>query len=84
MCFKRTMIVGTMMAAGMARVATAEVGVGVDVSIPNVRVQVGTHAPPPPVVVVERERVVVREKGHHDRGRHKGHYKKQNKRHKHD
>ena len=62
--------------SGIATVSNA--AIGVDVSTPNVRVQVGTPAPPPPqVTVVERERVVVRERGgHHDRGKHKGHYRR--------
>jgi hypothetical protein len=70
---------------GMAGIAaTSNAAVGVDVSTPNVRVQVGTPAPPPSVTVVERERVIVRESdGHHDRGKHKGHYKKHKKHKKH-
>ena len=68
---------------GMVGIATASnVAVGVDVNTPNVRVQVATPAPPPRVTVVEQERVVVRERGgHHDRGKHKGHYKKHKKHH---
>ncbi len=68
---------------GMAGIAVASnVGVGVDVNAPNVRVQVAAPAPPPRVTVVEQERVVVRERaGHHDRGKHKGHYKKHKKHH---
>jgi hypothetical protein len=63
--------------------ATSNAAVGVDVRTPNVRVQVGTPAPPPPVVMVEPERVIVRERDeHHDRGKHKGHYKqKKHKKH---
>ncbi len=69
---------------GMAGVAAASnVAVGVDVTTPNARVQVATPAPPPRVTVVEQERVIVREKDHHDRGKHKGHYKKHNKHKKH-
>lgn len=67
----------------------ANPSVNVDVSTPNVRVQVGTpQAPPAPQLrVVERERIVVREdqyKGKKDRGKHKGHYKKHKKNGKHD
>ena len=63
--------------------------VSVDVSTPNVRVQVGTpQAPPAPQVrVIERERVIVKEnyyEGKKDRGKHKGHYKKHKKNKKHD
>ena len=69
---------------GMAGIAAAA-NVGVDVNTPNVRVQVGTPAPPPRVTVVEQERVIIREKEvHHDRGKHKGHYKKHKKHKKHD
>jgi hypothetical protein len=66
---------------GMAGIAAASnVAVGVDINTPNARVQVGTPAPQPRVAVVERERVVVVEKdGHHDNGKHKGHYKKHKK-----
>jgi hypothetical protein len=67
---------------GMASVAAARsADVGVNVSTPNVNVRVGAPAPPPPsVTVVERERVIVRESdGHHDNGKHKGHYKKHKK-----
>ena len=71
---------------GMAGIAAASnVAVGVDVNTPNVRVQVGAPAPPPPVMVVDRERVIVRERdGHHDNGKHKGHYKKHKKHKKYD
>lgn len=72
--------VGVMGMAGIA--AASNVAVGVDVNTPNVRVQVAAPAPPPRVTVVEQERVVVRERGgHHDRGKHKGHYKKHKKHH---
>ena len=62
----------------------ANSAVNVDVSTPNVRVQVGSpQAPPPPQVqVIERERVIIKEheyKGKKDRGKHKGHYKKHKK-----
>ena len=67
----------------MAGIATAS-NVGVDVSTPNVRVQVGNPAPPPHVTVLERERVIVRERDEHtDNGKHKGHYKKHKKHKKH-
>lgn len=72
---------------GMGNIAAAaNVGVGVDISTPNVRVQVGNQAPQPPkVTVVERERVIVREtEVYHDRGKHKGHGKKHKKHKKHD
>jgi biopolymer transport protein ExbD len=65
-----------------ATASYAATGVNVDVSTPNVRVQVGNQ-PPPPVTVIERERVVVKEHGdkeHHDNGKHKGH--KKHKKHK--
>ncbi len=72
-------LVGVM---GMAGIAAAG---SVDVSTPNVRVQVGTPAPPPPrVIVMEPERVIVRESvERHDQGKHKGHYKKHKKHKKH-
>ena len=51
----------------------AEVGVGVDINTPNVRVQVGTP-PQLHMTVVERELVIVREKegvrGKKGHGRH--------------
>ena len=69
---------------GMAGISAAA-NVAVDVNTPNVGVQVGNPAPPPRVTVVEQERVIIREKdGHHDRGKHKGHYKKHKKHKKHD
>ena len=80
------MVIGSAVGVtGMAGIAFASnVAVGVDVNTPNVRVQVGAPAPPTPVTVVEREHVVVREKGgHHDNGKHKGHYKKHKKHKKH-
>ena len=53
--------------------AMAEVGVGVDINTPNVRVQVGTP-PQLHMTVVERELVIVREKegvrGKKGHGRH--------------
>lgn len=63
----------------------AVAAVGVDVSTPNVRVQVGApQAPPPPQVrIIERERVIVHENEYverKDKGKHKGHFK--NKKHK--
>ena len=62
--------------------AMAEVGVGVDINTPNVRVQVGTP-PQSYMTVVERERVIVRGKegmiGKKGHGRHTGQYKKQKK-----
>lgn len=63
----------------------ANPAVNVDVSTPNVRVQVGTpQAPPAPQVrVIERERVIIKEEKK-DRGKHKGHYKKHKKHKKHD
>jgi len=77
----KTVIGSAVAVMGMAGIAAAaNVAVGVDVATPNVRVQVGAPAPPPSVTVVERERVIVREKaGHHDNGKHKGHYKKHKK-----
>jgi hypothetical protein len=63
--------------AGFGVQGSASATVGVDVSTPNVRVQVGTPAPPP-VVVVEHNHVI-KEKSHHDNGKHKGHYKKHTK-----
>ncbi len=71
----------------LATASFATAAVGVDVSTPNVRVQVGTpQAPPPPQVrVIESERVIVKEReyrGRKDNGKHKGHYKK-HKKHKH-
>lgn len=82
---KGMVIGGLVCAMGVASVALAgNVDVGVAVSTPNVRVQVGTQPPPPPppprMTVIERERVIVREPAdHHDRGKHKGHYKKHKK-----
>ncbi|MBC7963994.1 MAG: hypothetical protein H7Y05_13755 [Steroidobacteraceae bacterium] len=69
----------------VATAGFALAAVGVDVSTPNVRVQVGTpQAPPPPQIrVIERERVIVEERVYEerkDKGKHKGHYK--NKKHK--
>lgn len=85
---KKTVIGSLVCVIGVASVALAgNVDVGVDVSTPNVRLQVGTQAPPPPpprVTVVERERVIVRDGDRrHDRGHHKGHYKKYKKHGKH-
>lgn len=81
--YRMKAIIGTMVAAmGIAGMAgAADVAVGVDVNSPNVRVRVGTPAPPPPqTIVVERERVITHERGErHDRGKHKGHYKKYRK-----
>jgi hypothetical protein len=82
MNLKKVAVGSAVCVMGMAGIATTSNGaVGVDVNTPNVRVQVGTPAPPPPrVTVVEPERVIVRERdGHHDRGKHKGHYKKHKK-----
>ena len=78
-CLKHAALGSIILIAGMAQVATA--GVGVDVSAPNVRVQVNSPQPPPSsrVTVVERERVVVRDGDRHDNGKHKGHYKKHKK-----
>jgi hypothetical protein len=65
--------------AGFASAAT-----NVEVTTPNIRVQVGTpKPPPPPITVIERETVIVKEKDHHDNGKHKGHYKKDKKHKKH-
>lgn len=67
----------------------ANPAVNVDVSTPNVRVQVGTPQAPPAlqVRVIERERVIIKKheyEGKKDRGKHKGHYKKHKKHKKHD
>ena len=85
MHLKKAVIGSAVCVMGTAGIAAASnVGVGVDVSTPNVRVQVGTPAPPPRVTVVEQERIIVRERdAHHDRGKHKGHYKKHQKHKKH-
>ncbi|KAA0893496.1 hypothetical protein [Oryzomonas rubra] len=77
-------VVAAMGIAGMAGAAgAADVAVGVDVNTPNVRVQVGTPPPPPfapRTIVVERERAITHEREErHDRGKHKGHYKKYRK-----
>ena len=63
--------------------AQSHAAVEVNVSTPDVRVQVGNPAPPPPVFVRAPERVIAGERDeHHDRGRHKGHYKhKKHKKH---
>ena len=80
----KTVIGSAVCVMGMACIAAAS-NVAVDVSTPNVRVQVGTPAPQPRVTVVEQERIIVRERDeHHDRGKHKGHYKKHKKHNKHD
>ena len=78
-------IIGVVCMLSSANIAIAA-NVGVDVNTPNVHVQVGTPAPPPPrVTVVEKERVIVREPAErHDRGLHKGKYKKHKKNKKHD
>jgi hypothetical protein len=68
--------------AGFAAAATA---VGIDVAVPNARIQVGTSQPPQQVRVIETERVVVHEHGgKKDNGKHKGHNKKHKKEKKHD
>ena len=68
--------------AGSAAAATA---VGVDVAVPNARIQVGTSQSPQQVRVIETERVVVHEHGgKKDNGKHKGHTKKHKKEKKHD
>jgi len=84
---KRT-VTGIVFVLATASFATA--AVGVDVSTPNVRVQVGTPAAPPvivapapPVRVIERERVIIEDRDHHDNGKHKGNYKKHKKHKKH-
>lgn len=77
---------GAVCVMGMASIAAAtNVDVGVGISTPNMRLQVGTQAPPPRVTVVERERVIVKEvvEERHDNGKHKGH-KKHKKHKKHD
>src|SRR6185369_2967406 len=87
MNLKKVAIASAVCVIGMAGLAAASnVAVGVDVSPPSVRLQVGsTPAPPPQVTVVERERVIVREREvRHDRGKHKGHYKKHKKHKDHD
>jgi hypothetical protein len=84
MNFKKAAIGSAVCVMAMTGVAAASnTAVGVDVSTPNMRVQVGTPAPPPRVVVVEPERVIVRERDeHHDNGKHKGHHKhKKHKKH---
>ncbi len=86
---KKTVIGSLVCVIGVASVAFAgNVDVGVDVSTPNVRLQVGTTPPPPPpprATIIERERVIVRDPvDRHDRGHHKGHYKKHKKHKKHD
>jgi hypothetical protein len=81
MHLRKAVIGGAVGVLGMAGIAAASnVAVGVDISTPNARVQVGTPAPPPRVVVVERETVIVHEK---DRGKHKGQHKKHKKHKKH-
>ncbi len=67
-------VVALLAMAGVAAGATANAGVGVDVSTPNVRVQVDAPVAPTRVTVVEKERGGVRKL--HDRGKHKGHYKR--------
>jgi len=76
---RRAVIASAVCLLGLAGIAAAS-NVAVDVSTPNVRVQVGAPAPPPRVVVLERETVIVHEK---DRGKHKGHNKKHKKHKKH-
>ena len=80
----RKTIAGMIVVLTTAGIAAATVGV--DVSTPGVRVQVGTPQPPPPQVrVIERETVVVHEHGgKKDNGKHKGHHKKHKKNKKHD
>lgn len=68
------------MAAITASTAYAgNVGIGVSAGTKDGQVKVQVGNPPPAPVVVERETVIVREK--HDRGKHKGHYKKKKKKH---
>jgi len=70
----------TLCLLGIAGVSSqSSASVAVDVSTPNVRVQVGSPAPPPHITVVEHERVIIKEKRDHDNGKHKGHYKKHKK-----
>lgn len=81
---KKILCVTALFAATTSYAAT---GVNVDVSTPNVRVQVGNQ--PPPVTVIERETVVVKDHDHgdhHDNGKHKGQkkHKKHKKEKKHD
>lgn len=68
--------VATLLAA-TAHAGNVSVGVSAGSKDGQVRIQVGN--PPPAPLVVERETVIVREK--HDRGKHKGHYKKKKKKH---
>ena len=81
----RTTLAGLVCVLAAVSIAAATTAVNLDVSTPNARVQIGNMpAPPPPqVMVVERERVVVKEHGHRDNGKHKGHHKKHKKEKKH-
>ncbi len=82
----RTMIAGMLIVLTTAGFAAAGTAVGIDVAVPNARIQVGTSQPAPQQVrVIEKERVVVHEhEGKKDNGKHKGHNKKHKKEKKHD
>jgi hypothetical protein len=81
----RTMIAGMLIVLTTAGFAAAGTAVGIDVAVPNARIQVGTSQPPQQVRVIETERVVVHEHGgKKDNGKHKGHNKKHKKEKKHD
>lgn len=63
----------------------AAAAVGVDVAIPNARIQVGTSQPAPQARVIESDRVIVHEhEGKKGNGKHKAHHKKHKKEKKHD
>jgi hypothetical protein len=76
----RTMTSGMLLVLATAGYSAAAAAVGVDVAVPNARIQVGTSQPPPQVRVIESERVAVHEHGgKKDNGKHKGHHKKHKK-----
>jgi hypothetical protein len=81
----RKMASGIILVLATAGFAAAATAVGIDVAVPNARIQVGTSQPPQQVRVVETKQVVVHDhEGKKDNGKHKGHTKKHKKEKKHD